>query len=309
MRCESMPPRESRQQAAFYRAMSTPLTQEGRSESALVAFTLLVPASAGVALFALAFGGGVRPAIAALALAGVGMAGSITHLAKPLRAPTSLRNIRSSWLSREITAVSVFWAFELAWLASEAATAAARGSALGFFADAAPAASLLFRAATVSGGALLLVVIARAYKVSTRPAWCGPECLMELFACALGAGSALYAASTGCSLVEPGVAATVSVIAGVAGLALDVSSHRRRHLRLENLREQSDERIPLTLARYDELRSSIHMAWLIEIAAVALAVATLFWVASLAQLVAHALHRQVFYKLPVQVRYTARLRK
>ena len=288
--------------------MSTPLTQEGRSESALVAFTLLVPASAGVALFALAFGGGVRPAIAALALAGVGMAGSIAHLAKPLRAPTSLRNIRSSWLSREIAAVSVFWAFELVWLASEAATVAARGSALGFFADAAPAASLLFRAATVSGGAFLLVVIARAYKVSTRPAWCGPECLMELFACALGAGSALYAASTGCSLAEPSVAATVSLIA-VAGLALDVSSHRRRRLRLENLSEQSDERIPLTLARYDELRSSIHMAWLIEIAAVALAVATLFWAASLAQLVAHALHRQVFYKLPVQVRYTARLRK
>lgn len=72
---------------------------------------------------------------------------------------------------------------------------------------------------------------------------------------------------------------------------------------------QSDERIPLTLTRYDELRSLVLAAWLVEIAAVLLAVATLFWVASLAQLVAHALHRQVFYKLPVQVRYTAKLRK
>ena len=80
-------------------------------------------------------------------------------------------------------------------------------------------------------------------------------------------------------------------------------------MRLESLREQSDERIPLTLTRYDELRSLVLAAWLVEIAAVLLAVATLFWVASLAQLVVHALHRQVFYKLPVQVRYTAKLRK
>lgn len=41
--------------------MSIPLTQEERSESALVAFTLLVPASAGVALFALAFGAASDP--------------------------------------------------------------------------------------------------------------------------------------------------------------------------------------------------------------------------------------------------------
>lgn len=289
--------------------MSIPLTQEERSESALVAFTLLVPASAGVALFALAFGGGVRTAVIAIALTCIGMTGSITHLAKPLRAPTSLRNVRSSWLSREIAAVSVFWAFELAWLASEAATIAARESALGFLVDAAPIASLLFRTSAVLSGALLLAVIARAYKVSTRPAWCGPECLMELTACALGAGSALYAASAGLSLGGFGVVGIASAIAGVAGLALDVFSHRRRRLRLESLREQSDERIPLTLTRYDELRSLVLAAWLVEIAAVLLAVATLFWVASLAQLVAHALHRQVFYKLPVQVRYTAKLRK
>lgn len=289
--------------------MSIPLTQEERSESALVAFTLLVPASAGVALFALAFGGGIRTAAIAIALTCIGMAGSIAHLAKPLRAPTSLRNVRSSWLSREIAAVSVFWAFELAWLGSEAATIAARESALGFLVDAAPIASLSSRAFAVVGGALLLAVIARAYKVSTRPAWCGPECLMELTACALGAGGALYAASAGLSLGGFGVVGIASAIAGVAGLALDVLSHRRRRLRLESLREQSDERIPLTLTRYDELRSLVLAAWLVEIAAVLLAVATLFWVASLAQLVAHALHRQVFYKLPVQVRYTAKLRK
>ena len=285
--------------------MSIPLTQEERSESALVAFTLLVPASAGVALFALAFGGGVRPAITALALACVGMTGSITHLAKPLRAPTSLRNVRSSWLSREIAAVSVFWAFELAWLGSEAALTVSQDSVQ----DVLAIASLSSRAFAVVGGALLLVVIARAYKVSTRPAWCGPECLMELTACALGAGGALYAASAGLSLGGFGVVGIASAIAGVAGLALDVFSHRRRRLRLESLREQSDERIPLTLTRYDELRSLVLAAWLVEIAAVLLAVATLFWVASLAQLVAHALHRQVFYKLPVQVRYTAKLRK
>ena len=282
-----MPPRELLPQAVFCSAMSIPLTQEERSESALVAFTLLVPA------------------ITALALACVGMTGSITHLAKPLRAPTSLRNVRSSWLSREIAAVSVFWAFELAWLGSEAALTVSQDSVQ----DVLAIASLSSRAFAVVGGALLLAVIARAYKVSTRLAWCGPECLMELTDCALGAGGALYAASAGLSLGGFGVVGIASAIAGVAGLALDVFSHRRRRLRLESLREQSDERIPLTLTRYDELRSLVLAAWLVEIAAVLLAVATLFWVASLAQLVAHALHRQVFYKLPVQVRYTAKLRK
>ncbi len=288
--------------------MSVPLRQQKRSETALILFTLLVPASVGMVLFALLFGGGIRPAAVAFGLATAGMAGSITHLAKPLRAPTSLRNLKTSWLSREIAAVSVFWAFELAWLASEAIMSAG-SSALLPLADVAPAASLAFRAFAAASGTLLLAVIAQAYKVSPRPAWCGSECLMELFACALGAGGALYAASTGLSCGGGSVIGAASAVSGIAGLVLDAFSHRRRRARLEGLRERSDERVPLTLVRYDKLRRPVRTAWAIEAVAVVLAAAGLFWLASLAQLAAHALHRWVFYKLPVQVRYAARLRK
>ena len=95
--------------------MSVPLAQEKTSEAALVVFTLLVPASVGLATFSL-IGNGLWPAIAAIGLATAGMIGSIAHLAKPLRAPTSLRGLRSSWLSREIAAVSLYWGCLALWL-------------------------------------------------------------------------------------------------------------------------------------------------------------------------------------------------
>lgn len=323
--------------------MSVPLNEKKRSEAPLIAFTLCTPAAAGIAVLASVLGfwspeGAVLlMSAASLSLATVGMMASVFHLAKPLRAPFSLRHLASSWLSREIVAVAVFWAFAAAWL-------------LGcMFANAAVfmAGELL----AAASGVVLLFVITRAYKVSTRPAWMGAEGLMELAAAACGSGSATVLCCIFCAFAfegEGGVPAVVLAarlaalcVAQAAAFALDVALHRRRRMRLQAMAEESDERIPLTLANYGKLRPVLHRVWTVEGAAVAAtcvfcavaaihllalpegaaasdafapgrapmaAVATCLALAVL-QFVAHGMQRWLFYEIPVPVRYVARLRK
>ena len=169
--------------------MSVPLNEQRRSELPLIAFTTCEPAALGVALFGFtasladgpsgapvlsgllsgdsvlgasgALAAGALPALIAWTLCSIGMLASIGHLAKPLRAPRSLANLRSSWLSREILLVGAFWVALTAWVA---ASLAGSGTA-----------ALLFEAMGCVLGAILMYVVARAYQVSTRPAWCGPE--------------------------------------------------------------------------------------------------------------------------------------
>lgn len=318
--------------------MSVPLNEQRRSELPLIAFTTCEPAALGVALFgftaSLADGpsgapvlpgllsgdsvlgasgtlaSGALPALIAWALCSIGMLASIGHLAKPLRAPRSLANLRSSWLSREILLVGAFWVALTAWAAASLA-----GSG---------AAALLFEAMGCVIGAILMYVIARAYRVSTRPAWCGPEGLMELWACVLGAGSAILFASAGAAVASP-LAATVLAAAALGGVALDVASHCLRRQRLRALAASSDERVPLTLERYAGLWPFVRRLWVLEALLCALLVAALLaeslgavprigvaaaMVAiAVGQIGVHAAHRHLFYETPVQVRWVARLRK
>lgn len=318
--------------------MSVPLNEQRRSELPLIAFTTCEPAALGVALFGFtasladgpsgasvlpgllsgdsvlgasgALATGALPALTAWALCSIGMLASIGHLAKPLRAPRSLANLRSSWLSREILLVGAFWVALTAWAAASLA-----GSG---------AAALLFEAMGCVIGAILMYVIARAYRVSTRPAWCGPEGLMELWACVLGAGSAILFASAGAAVASP-LAATVLAAAALGGVALDVASHCLRRQRLRALVASSDERVPLTLERYAGLWSFVRRLWVLEALLCALLVAALLaeslgavprigvaaaMVAiAVGQIGVHAAHRHLFYETPVQVRWVARLRK
>lgn len=318
--------------------MSVPLNEQHRSELPLIAFTTCEPAALGVALFGFtasladcpsgasvlpgllsgdsalgasgALATGALPALIAWALCSIGMLASIGHLAKPLRAPRSLTNLRSSWLSREILLVGAFWVALTAWAAASLA-----GSG---------AAALLFEAMGCVIGAILMYVIARAYRVSTRPAWCGPEGLMELWACVLGAGSAILFASAGAAVASP-LAATVLAAAALGGVALDVASHCLRRQRLRALVASSDERVPLTLERYAGLWSFVRRLWVLEALLCALLVAALLaeslgavprigvaaaMVAiAVGQIGVHAAHRHLFYETPVQVRWVARLRK
>lgn len=318
--------------------MSVPLNEQRRSELPLIAFTTCEPAALGVALFGFtvsladgpsgapvlsgllsvdsvlgasgALAAGALPALIAWALCSIGMLASIGHLAKPLRAPRSLANLRSSWLSREILLVGAFWVALTAWVA---ASLAGSGTA-----------ALLFEAMGCVLGAILMYVIARAYQVSTRPAWCGPEGLMELWACVLGAGSAILFASAGAVVASP-LAATVLAAAALGGVALDVASHCLRRQRLRALVASSDERVPLTLERYAGLWSFVRRLWVLEALLCALLVAALLAESSgavprigiaaaavaiaVGQIGVHAAHRYLFYETPVQVRWVARLRK
>ena len=102
-------------------------TPRKHSEVPLILFTLLISLSVGVAAIVLllgAFGLAVgedpaalaqTPALMCVVMVTVAMAASVAHLAKPLRAPTSLRNLASSWLSREIVLVSLFWGCLIIW--------------------------------------------------------------------------------------------------------------------------------------------------------------------------------------------------
>ena len=267
-----------------------------RSEVPLICFTVFSPAAAGASLFALPLGGGWALAAAVVLMVTAGMLASIAHLARPLRAPRSLAHLGSSWLSREILVVSAFWALAVLWLLCELggagafggaagavgapsaagaagepaieAFAAGRGAAGAAVAAAFPwvAAARGFHVAAVVIGAVLLWVIARAYRVHGQPAWDGSDTFWELVAGALGSGgtvAATVAAGQGiamggafcpgsifgcCSAVTLGLVAILAVSAAclVMGFA-----HRRRAARIAALAEM--EGGPRARAARDEL--------------------------------------------------------
>lgn len=147
---------------------------------------------------------------------------------------------------------------------------------------------------------------------------------MELWACVLGAGSAILFASAGATVASP-LAATVLAAAALGGVALDVASHCLRRQRLRALVASSDERVPLTLERYAGLWSFVRRLWVLEALLCALLVAALLAESlgavpkigiaaatvaiAMGQIGVHAAHRHLFYETPVQVRWVARLRK
>ena len=169
------------------------------AELPLIAFTTCAPASLGIALVAFVEGvaafagtglwsGGWRFAALAVVFTTVGMIASVLHLARPLRAPRSLSHLASSWLSREILAVSLFWGVLVIWLLS-----ALTASGLLWHVDASVMRisgwlSLAACALACIAGLLLVGVIARAYRVAGQPGWNGLETLAELFAVVLRVG-------------------------------------------------------------------------------------------------------------------------
>lgn len=250
-----------------------------RSEAPLICFTVFAPAAAGASLFALPLGGGWALAAVVVLMVTAGMLASVAHLARPLRAPRSLAHLGSSWLSREILAVSAFWALAALWLVCELGGALALGGAVGAAsaggAAGEPVAGALaagggaaggaaatvfpwaaaacgFHVATIVVGAVLLWVIARAYRVHGQPAWDGSDTFWELVAGALGSGGAVAAAVAAGQGAAMGGAFCPGSIFGccsaatlglVAILAIAVSclvmgfAHRRRAARVAALAE------------------------------------------------------------------------
>lgn len=225
---------------------------EERGEVPLICFTVFSPAAVGASLFALPLGGGAPVAAAVALMVSAGMLASIAHLARPLRAPRSLVHLGGSWLSREILAVSAFWALAVLWLACELGACGMLGG--GFAAAGASA----FHGAAVVVGIVLLWVIARAYRVHGQPAWDGSDTLWELVAGALGSGGAVATAvAAGQGVAGFGGTLPLALLGAVALVGLAASSALARFSsgrRLRRVGELADlERTPRALAARDAL--------------------------------------------------------
>lgn len=293
-----------------------------RSEVPLICFTVFAPAAAGASLFALPLGGGRALAAIVVLMVTTGMLASIAHLARPLRAPRSLTHLGSSWLSREILAVSAFWALAALWLVCELGgfpwSTAARG----------------FHVAAIVVGAVLLWVIARAYRVHGQPAWDGSDTFWELVAGALGSGGAVAAAvAAGQGIAGFGGTLPLMLLGVVALIGLATSSALIRFAsgrRMRRVGELADrERTPRALAARDTLTAgeprlyrrfnAIAIAFALAALCVGLlpllggltAIATSIALAfsALSELVAQASLRNRFYSLAQHARFAAIARR
>jgi len=104
----------------------------------------------------------------AAAIAAAGLIGALAHLGRPIAAWKALRNLRRSWLSREVALLSLYAALAAAAVALPAlAPAAAAVGVAGVFAS------------------------ARLYVVPGRPAWDTPLTVVRFYASALALGPPL----------------------------------------------------------------------------------------------------------------------
>lgn len=296
---------------------------EERSEVPLICFTTLSPAAVGAGAFALPLGGGWALAFIVVLMVTAGMLASVAHLARPLRAPRSLAHLGGSWLSREILVASAFWALAVLWLVCELGGAGAFGGAAG-------AAARGFHVAAVVVGAVLLWVIARAYRVHGQPAWDGSDTFWELVAGALGSGGTVAAAvAAGQGIAGFGGTLPLMLLGVVALIGLASSSALIRFAsgrRMRRVGELADrERTPRALAARDTLTAGEPRLYRrFNAVAIALALATLcvgllpllggltaiatsiaLAFSALSELVAQASIRNRFYSLAQHARFAA----
>jgi DMSO reductase anchor subunit len=157
----------------------------------LVCFTLLTQSAIGLVWISIMgrwFGGGmradfsIRPISIALTLTVLGLYAALAHLAKPRLAPHALRNLTTSWLSREVLLVQTFaGAVALLILIS--------------LLDAPSGLVILEVTACLLGGAALFAMT-RVYLLKTVPVWNSPATLLEFAGSAMLLGGALGAVVT-----------------------------------------------------------------------------------------------------------------
>jgi DMSO reductase anchor subunit len=156
------------------------------------------------------------------ALAALGA--SLLHLGRPVHAWKALRNLRRSWLSREVALLGAY----------------------GMLAAAAVPAPVLVPAAVATGLAGTFAS-ARLYVVPGRPAWHTPLTIVRFFATALAVGPLL----TG----RPGWA--------IAGIAIQAAATLANLLRLRrDPRIERWGTVRLTLDRFRGLAVAVVLGWL-----------------------------------------------
>jgi DMSO reductase iron-sulfur subunit len=145
----------------------------------LIAVTLLTQMSLGALAATVALGvraGAGAGAVVAAAAGAVALAVSTLHLGRPAAAWKALRNVRRSWLSRE---VALFGAFSMATFAYTAARLARRHS---------PGLALSLGCVALVLGIAGVYASGRLYLVPARPVWNSPRTVVGFFATAVSTG-------------------------------------------------------------------------------------------------------------------------
>ena len=153
----------------------------------------------------------VGAALAAWLSAAVALSAAVLHLGRPSRALKALRNLGTSWLSREVAAFSAFSLVSFAYAASwTAAGGWLPGLGLG----------LLAAALGVAG----VYASARLYLVAARPVWNSRRTPVGFFATAAATGPLLALLCLDRSRLEP---AWVGVLVAVsaAGVLAQIAAH------------------------------------------------------------------------------------
>jgi DMSO reductase iron-sulfur subunit len=194
----------------------------------LVAMTVVTQLSAGAVaaawLVSLLSGTEVRvAATAALALGLLSFAVSPLHLGRPALAPLAMRNWRTSWLSREVLALTSF-----------GAAASVYAAALWL----APPLSAWLGAAAVSVGVCGVYASARIDLVPGRPAWNSGHTIAEFFLTAATLGPLLLSAIG----VRPDLLPIVAAAAAIAQIVNQVWKFLRL-IRSEDFEEQASARL------------------------------------------------------------------
>lgn len=277
---------------------------EGQShgETALILFTLFLPTSLGIAYSSFLFDSLLVSVLVVFIVATIGMLASIAHLAKPFRAPYAILHWKTSWLSREILAVSAYWGLCLIWLI------------LAVFGQAQVA--LAAHIVVILFGFVLMVVVGRAYMTHARPAWNGYENILELLSVVFGlgfsAGAFLGAFSAHPLSFFPSLFCTCMLFFGVVLFTL---AHNIRLKRLfRSFAEEGSFKTKVDLENYKNHQSKIRVIQAFQLLAFLIALMSTFFTVPpfftalwlcvlLAEVIAQVIARHLFYSLSIQVKH------
>ncbi len=196
-------------------------------------------------------------AVAAFVAGGVALAASLFHLGRPDRALKALRNLKTSWLSREVALFSAFsllsFAFAASWLSP---TRFLPGRPLGV------AAALL--------GAAGVYASARLYLVPARPVWNSKRTPLTFFATVAATGPLLALLCLNRSQLEPAWIVALMALSA-AGCLTQMAVHL--HL-LTTTKRKTD---PQHQGTGELMRNRFRMLAHARLAAAAFGVACLAW--------------------------------
>jgi DMSO reductase anchor subunit len=186
----------------------------------LVVLTLLTQLSLGTvaATVALEVGGATLaraggrglagPAVGAFLAGLVALTASLLHLGRPSRALKALRNLRTSWLSREVALFSGFSFLSFGYATAWAASSTEGGPS-----------TLVLGLAAVMVGIAGVYASARLYLVPARPVWNSSRTPVAFFGTAVSTGPLVALLSLDRSTMRPGWVAAMIVMAAMGTVA------------------------------------------------------------------------------------------